>query len=288
MAIDRNPDAVQGAPPPRAGVYAVNGTTLYAEVRGQGPAVMLVGAADEDAEMYRGIAERLPERTVVTYDRRGTLRSGREDWPGGGSAQHADDAAALLVALGIDRAAVFGASAGGIVALQLALRYPSMVSQALVYEAGYFQHVSGGAEIMDRGRRAVEVHLANHPGDWPGAVAALGRSIAEGPHQTDTNLLAPPPGRDWFEDRGNLNAHSLVVGDLDLPSEVADLEGLRDSEVHIHFAYGTRSRPVFREIAETLAATRGAEAQAVVGAGHVAVYHPDLIAAFILEQLVAD
>ena len=33
---------------------------------------------------------------VVTYDRRGTGRSGRDDWPGRGAGQHADDAAALL------------------------------------------------------------------------------------------------------------------------------------------------------------------------------------------------
>ena len=42
------------------------------------------------------VAERLEDHTVVTYDRRGTLRSGRDDWPGAGSSQHADDAAAVL------------------------------------------------------------------------------------------------------------------------------------------------------------------------------------------------
>ena len=53
------------------------------------------------------------ELTVVAYDRRGTRRSGREDWPGGGSVQHADDAAAPVKALGINRVTDMGFSAGG-------------------------------------------------------------------------------------------------------------------------------------------------------------------------------
>ena len=103
------------------GRYPVNGTVLYAEVRGSGPPVLLIHAGGEDAEQWRPLAERLSGFTVVTYDRRGTLRSGRDAWPGGGSAQHADDAAGLLRALGVDDVLVFGASSGGIPALQLAL-----------------------------------------------------------------------------------------------------------------------------------------------------------------------
>ncbi|MEX0625229.1 MAG: hypothetical protein WD402_01650 [Chloroflexota bacterium] len=57
--------------------------------------MILVHAGGEDAEQWRPVAERLTGFTVVTYDRRGTLRSGRENWPGGGSPQHADDAAVI-------------------------------------------------------------------------------------------------------------------------------------------------------------------------------------------------
>jgi pimeloyl-ACP methyl ester carboxylesterase len=78
-----NPGALPDAEPPRIGRYRVNGTRLYAEVRGSGPAVLLIHADAEDAEGWRPIAERLTGFTVVTYDRRGTLRSGRDDWPGG-------------------------------------------------------------------------------------------------------------------------------------------------------------------------------------------------------------
>lgn len=91
-----NPDALAGAEPARTGHYDVNGTSIYAEVRGAGPAVLLISAVCEDAEVFRAIAERLAGFTVVTYDHRGTSRSGRQAWPGGAARQHADDAAAAL------------------------------------------------------------------------------------------------------------------------------------------------------------------------------------------------
>jgi pimeloyl-ACP methyl ester carboxylesterase len=168
-----NPDAIAGAPEPTIGRHRVNGTTLYAEVRGEGPAILLIPGGAEDAEGWRGAAERLPGRTVVTYDRRGTLRSGREDWPGRGSAQHADDAAALLRALGLDEVVVFGGSSGGIIAVQLAVRHPKLVRQAVVYEPGYLTAVERGGKLRSLVLAATEAHLRSHPGDWVGAYRAF-------------------------------------------------------------------------------------------------------------------
>lgn len=108
LDLRTNPDALPGAEQPRVGLYGVNGTNLYAEVRGSGPAVLLIHAGAEDAEEWRPVAERLNDFTVVTYDRRGTLRSGRNDWPGGGSAQHADDASGLIRELGLHDVLVVG------------------------------------------------------------------------------------------------------------------------------------------------------------------------------------
>jgi pimeloyl-ACP methyl ester carboxylesterase len=129
-----NPHALPEAPAPRVHVAAVNGTTLYTEVRGTGPPVLIIPGGAEDAEGWRPVAERIAGHTVVTYDRRGTLRSGRADWPGGGAAQHADDAAALLETLGLGRAIVLGGSSGGVIAVQLALRHSAAVRLVLAYE----------------------------------------------------------------------------------------------------------------------------------------------------------
>ena len=70
---DRNPDALLDGQEPIVRQVSVGGTTLYVEEQGSGAAVLLIGAADEDAEFYRGIADRLASGCrVVTYDRRGT------------------------------------------------------------------------------------------------------------------------------------------------------------------------------------------------------------------------
>lgn len=275
-----NPDALPDAPPPHVGRYRVNGTTLYAEVRGAGPAVLLVHAGGEDAEEWRPVAERLAGVTVVTYDRRGTRRSGREDWPGRGSAQHADDAAGLLDALGLADVLVFGASSGGIPALQLALRHPRLVRRALVYEPGYFRLVPGGEAVQSPVSAAVADHLAVHPGDWLGAFAVFKRSASA--QSSTSDVLAVPPGKGWYAEREDGNAEALVRDDVPiLTREEVDEAQLAAAPVEVRFSFGTRSQPIFRAVATRLAEIRGHEPDVVEGARHLVLYEPDVAAAYI-------
>lgn len=286
LELRTNPDALPDAAAPRIGRYRVNGTALYAEVRGSGPAVLLIHAGGEDAEEWRPIAERLTGFTVVTYDRRGTLRSGRDDWPGGGSAQHADDAAALLESLGLVDVVVFGGSAGGIVALRLALQRPDIIRRALVYEPGYFRQVPGGESLQLPANEAVAEHLARHPGDWPGAYAAFGRAIAP-PTDTRRGFFAPPRGKEWYAEREDGNAEALVRDDIPiLTREIVDEADLASATVDIRFSYGTDSMSIFREISTHLAAVRRATPDSIDGTGHSIYYHPDAAAAYIRSQIV--
>jgi pimeloyl-ACP methyl ester carboxylesterase len=280
-----NPNALPDAEPPRIGRYPVNGTILYAEVRGSGPAVLLVHAGGEDAEQWRPVAERLTGFTVVTYDRRGTLRSGRDAWPGGGSAQHADDAAQLLEALGVDDVLVFGASSGGIPALQLALRHPALIRRALVYEPGYFRQVPGGEEIQLPVNEAVAEYLAAHPDDWVGAWGAFRRAAGPPPDGGSGGLFTPPPGQEWYAEREDLDAEPFFVDDVPILSrELVDEEELASAPVDIRFSFGTASLPIFREIATHLASVRDAAPDAIDGAGHSMKYLPDVAAAYIRAE----
>ena len=280
-----NPNALPDAEPPRIGRYPVNGTILYAEVRGSGPAVLLIHAGGEDAEQWRPVAERLTGFTVVTYDRRGTLRSGRDDWPGGGSAQHADDAAGLLGTLGVDDVLVFGASSGGIPALQLALRHPELIRRALVYEPGYFRQVPGGEEFQRPANKAVADHLAAHPDDWVGAWAACLRAVARATNAGPRGFFTPPPGKEWYAEREDANAEALVVDDVPiLTRELVDEKELATAPVDIRFSFGTASLPIFREIATHLASVRNAAPDAIDGVGHLMIYLPDAAAAYIRTQ----
>ncbi len=275
-SLRTNPDRSRTAPPPRIERLAVNGTTLYCEIRGTGPAVLLVHGGGEDAEVWRPVAERLSQFTVVTYDRRGTLRSGREDWPGRGSAQHADDAAAILETLGLAGVVVFGASSGGIPALQLALRHPTLVRRALIYEPGYFRHVDGGDDFQLPVNTAVADHLAAHPSDWMGAYAAFRRAASP------SGALVAPSGKSWYEEREELDAEAFVRDDVPiLTRERFDENSLAVAPVEVRFACGSRSPRIFREIATHLAAVRGERPDVVEDAGHLVYHWPDAAAAYI-------
>lgn len=272
-----NPDAVAGAPAPTIVRHRVNGTTLYAEVRGEGPVILLIPGGAEDAEGWRGVAERLPGRTVVTYDRRGTLRSGGEKWPGRGSAQHADDAAGLLRALGLDDVVVFGGSSGGIIAVQLAVRHPKLVRQALVYEPGYLSAVQPGDDLRSLVVAATEAHLRSHPGDWVGAYRAFAQAVAP-----SAPSVTASSDRDWFGQREEQNAEAMVRDDIPiLTAEAVDEASLASTPVDMRFAYGSETSAVFRDIAVRLATSRGESADVIPGVGHAIYLHADAVAAYL-------
>lgn len=268
-----NPDALFDAAPPTIDWVEVEGARIYTEVRGSGGPVLLIGAADEDAEMYRGIAERLAvSNAVVTYDRRGTGRSDRAGWPSD-SARHADDAAALITSLNLKSVVVLGASAGGIVALRLALRHPKSLKAVLAFEPGIFGIAAGGEVLQRRVEDAVNDHLISHPGDWQGAADALGGAAVRSVDGLDS-LFRPPPGKEWFAFRSAPNAESLIRGDLPLTKESFDRDSVADCSVALRFSYGTNSLPIFRAVAKNLAAFRNESADVLKGASHSIFYHP--------------
>ena len=253
-------------------------------MRGSGPAVLLIHAGAEDAEGWRPIAERLTGFTVVTYDRRGTLRSGRDNWPGGGSAQHADDAAELLEALGLDDALVLGYSSSGNIALQVALRHAELVRRALVYEPGYLLLLSDPENTRRRLMEAASGHLVDNTYDWAGAYAAVMRAFvlkseipADG---VETPTLMP-----WYDERERGNAEALLRDDIPiLTAEVVDPTELASAPADIRFSFGTETRPIFRDIAEHLAAVRKTVPDVLNGVGHFLYYHPEVVAAYVRAQ----
>lgn len=102
------------------------GVGLYYEVAGSGEPVLLVMGTGADHTLWEQTAAAYADRfQVVVYDQRGT---GQSDHPGDPESYTtrvlADDAAALLDALGIERAHVSGLSLGSAVAQELAINYP--------------------------------------------------------------------------------------------------------------------------------------------------------------------
>jgi pimeloyl-ACP methyl ester carboxylesterase len=170
----------------------VRNTYLHVEERGDGPSLLLVHGAGEDSSMLRLQAEALSDAgyRVVAFDRRGTGLSGRDDWPGRGANQHADDAGALLRKLGLAPATVLGLSSGGVVALALADRHPEVVDRVVAWEPPAAGVIPGGRDITAEIMAPVDAHLAAHPGDFVGAQAILLSAIVGFPVSVDDPAFA--------------------------------------------------------------------------------------------------
>ena len=119
----------------------INGLNLYYEVHGElGPTPLLLipGAFMSTDAMPAWVSAFATSRPVIVYDQQGHGRT-PDTSRGMSYEQFADDAAELLRALQVERADVMGYSQGGGVALQLALRHPSLVGKLVSMSATYRQ-----------------------------------------------------------------------------------------------------------------------------------------------------
>jgi len=147
---------------PTAGLIDVGTTTLYHEVRGRGPALLLITGGSGDAGEWSRVAPALAaDFTVVAYDRRGSSRSPRPDsWTATSVDEQADDAAALLQTLGLAPAVVVGHSGGASIACGLVARHPDVVRHAVIYEAPLLSVVPEGEQVVGQYRTMVEQAMA--------------------------------------------------------------------------------------------------------------------------------
>jgi 3-oxoadipate enol-lactonase len=113
--------------------YVYNaGTKLYWEERGSGEPILLIMGLSFTLDMWFRLTPALSKRyRLVLFDNRGV---GRSDTPRGPYSirQMADDAVAVMEAAGVSSAHVMGASMGGMIAQELALRYPERVRALLL------------------------------------------------------------------------------------------------------------------------------------------------------------
>jgi pimeloyl-ACP methyl ester carboxylesterase len=184
----------------RSGHAPVNGIKLWYAVFGQGEPVIFLHGGLANAD-YWGL--QVPEVArhyqVIVMDSRGHGRSTRDDRPYGYDLM-ADDVVALLDFLKLKRAAVVGWSDGGILGLDLAIRYPDRVSRVFAFAAntdpsgvvdGVEKNPTFGAFIARAGHEYQT--LSATPGQYSAFVDAISKMWATQPNWTAQQLAAIKP-----------------------------------------------------------------------------------------------
>ncbi|HEU5343011.1 MAG TPA: alpha/beta hydrolase [Ktedonobacterales bacterium] len=240
---------------------SVNGAQLHYEESGQGKPLLFIHGMCGDASVWAGQVERLsPRFHCVAYDRRGHSRSSLGQVGQRTVELHADDAAQLIIELGLAPCTVVGSSGGARVAVDLVRRYPRLIERAVFSEPPLMALDPEGFQAFARKLKpAMDAALAR--GDDRAAVDAFFEIMCPG-------LWAVIP-----EERRDVpyraNAAELI-GDLTMPQyqvSRADLAEIRTLSLVIR---GTESMPLMRNIAAILAESLpNARLVELEGSGHV-------------------
>jgi pimeloyl-ACP methyl ester carboxylesterase len=132
----------------------------YETYGGGDPLLLINGLGSDRSEWIFQVPDFAERFLVITFDNRGAGGSGIPPGPYS-TAQMADDAAALLVHLGADRAHVLGVSLGGMIAQEVALRHPDRVRKLVL------ACTAPGGEGSVRPAPEVLKHFVRSPGGDP-------------------------------------------------------------------------------------------------------------------------
>jgi pimeloyl-ACP methyl ester carboxylesterase len=221
----------------------VPGATLYYEVRGAGPVLLLICGGIYDAAGFAELAGALHDRyTVVTYDRRGNSRSPLDGPPEPQHIPvHADDAYRLLDAVGVtaDRPAyVFGNSSGAQIALDLAVQHPEMVATVVAHEPPILPLLPDRQRFADLLAETAQTYATAGAGPAM-QVFAAGLAMNRGDHDGD-GLAAPPDPEAMARMGRNLD---FFIG-YEVPTfgeYTPDIEALRSAAGRVVLAAGAKS-----------------------------------------------
>jgi len=214
----------------RTGNYAdVNGIRLYYEIHGSGRPLILLHGGLGSIEMFGPNLPALAAgRRVVAVDLQGHGRTADIDRPIRTESM-ADDIAALIEHLGLDRPDLLGYSLGGGVAILTAIRRPELVERLVVvstpirrsafYPEILAQQTQVGAAAAEAMKQTpmyqVYASIAPRPEDWAQLLAKIGEAME---HDFD-----------FSRQIAKLTAPTLVVaGDADIfpPTHAVEVFGL--------------------------------------------------------------
>jgi pimeloyl-ACP methyl ester carboxylesterase len=194
--------------PATAETFEVPGASLYYEVRGAGPLVVLVGAP-MDATPFAPLAELLAgDHTVLTTDPRGINRSPVDDRDQDSTPQlRGHDLSRLLAHLGASPAAVLGSSGGAVSVLALAQAHPEQVHTVIAHEPPLIELLPDRAERHAGNEDVIARWLAgDFAGSWQAFLDNADIDLPEGVFEA---MFAAEPDPQTIADTTYQNTHML-------------------------------------------------------------------------------
>jgi pimeloyl-ACP methyl ester carboxylesterase len=244
----------------QTGTIRADGTSLYYERRGSGPALLMISGGGGDAGYHSEVAEQLAdEYTVLTYDRRGNSRSVVDDrsLPLRMEEQSAD-ALAVLAHNDFSSALVFGGSGGALIGLDLAVRHGAAVDGLVAHEPPVIQLLTDAdrelfreiVEIVRReGPRSAYIRFittVDRPGSPSLVLKPWGRKVFGGLMAAGQHVFRYGPKQFREISRWIGNSAYLMTREMEpFTSFVPDFEALRDSGIPIVIGVSGVSRPYY-------------------------------------------
>lgn len=243
-----------------------NVDSLHTVELGAGPPLLLIHGTGGDSEAWRPSLPRLAaHHRAIAWDRRGFGRSPGPTPTGSGAyAAHADDALALLDARApSERACVVGWSAGGIVALHLALAHPDRVRALVLVEPPLWARDESDLRMM-AGMVPMLWHAAR--GRSRDAAASFFRSVTRFRDGGNAFDEMPPERRE----RMLASADAVVAEVRSGTGEELTPARLGELRCPTTLLLGDGSSPFFGRVARRIAAALPSlQTRTVAGAGHL-------------------
>ncbi|HKA97572.1 MAG TPA: alpha/beta hydrolase [Streptosporangiaceae bacterium] len=253
----------------------VPGASLYYEVTGSGPPLLMIPGAPADSGVFAGLAAQLADHyTVATYDWRGSARSPLDQPPGdlpeGLPMQvQGDDAARLLAALDAGPAYVLGCSGGALTGLDLAARHPGRVDTLVAHEPPAWNLLPDSAGWRAAFQQVVDSY--RHDGIEPAMQQFIATAVRTG---------GPPPAGGQPTPPGQQQAPPMP-DPAQMPLEMAETMARMQLNSQFFLAY---LLPATMGHTPDITALRAASRRIVVGAGDASAGQMPHRAALALAQ----
>lgn len=245
---------------PAARPLEVGGITIACrDAGGDGPPILCLHETASSASVWEPLARELDNwARPIAYDRRGWGASAApQGYRGTTVAEHAEDGAGVLAALGVEEAIACGAGFGSIAVLELMMRPGSPISAGVLIEPPLLSLLPESTEGLSADREAISAALES---GGQGAAVELYLSGA-------LPYLGPGSGRIPCSATQGATAHplSLFAELAAVPAWALRGREMLAQSIPSRVVVGASTPPILRLAAEELAARLGGAEMARLG-----------------------